>query len=539
MRLSKVFTAYFKKHWLLTGIGVIIIALDIAFTLLPPFLMRKIVDEIIPNSDLAVLLTYSIFYMLSYTLLGVSEFLKKLILISLSQGICTEIRKNLLKKVNVMPYEELSKYDTGTLESYFNNDVNTINTLVSDGIISMCIDMVKMIGVLISLFAFKVSIGWLVLALMPFLFGFILFVRKKMYKAMLKTKEMEASVNQQTLETVDNLEAIQTYASYEYTENQFEKTLIEHFKARNVSMFYGALFPPVMIFTRYVLVMSIMMVSYNYPSVFSISVGSFLAISDLIVDLFSPMENIGNELQTLQNSQASIHRISLFLKTPNDMKKDQTAKEEKPVLRYENISYSYAAADGKVISDFSLTLNPGDKLTLKGASGVGKSTLFKLGYGLLKPQEGKVTVNGIETYELTEESRQKLFGIVYQDSFFSQGTIKEEICLGEASSFSDEDVFNVLNQVGLNRIKDINVPLNVKDYSSGELSLFNIARVLLKKTPIIFLDEMNAKIDPQTAKNIIELLNKYAQESTILSITHYGTQLIGSKELTLTAKEKL
>lgn len=532
MKLSKIVSSYFKKHWFLTSLAVLIIILDIALTLLPAFIMQVIVDTIIPSKNINDLLLYALFYMLSYSLMGIFEFLRKLILIQASQGICTSLRKGLLQKIIIMPYETLSSYDTGAIESYFNNDVNTINTLVSNGVISMCIDSFKMIGVFISIFFFKVSVGLLVLAVTPFLLLFIIFVRKRMYTSMLKTKTMEAYVNKQTLETVDNLESIQTYASFKYTENRYEETLASHFKAKNVSLFYNSLFSPVMVFTRYLLIMVILMISYKSPSVFGISTGSFLAISDLIVDLFSPMENIGMELQTLQTSIASIHRINDFLKKPDDMKMNAEANPSKPVLELSHVTYAYQDGTENVISDFSYTLNPGDKLTLKGESGVGKSTLFKLSYGLLKPLKGSVKVNGVPVYELSGPARRSLFGIVYQDCFFSSGSIRDEITLGD-SSFSDDDIKKVLKAVGLKRVADINKPLKTEDYSSGELALFNIARIILRKPPIIFLDEMNAKIDPQTANSIIGLLNTYLSSSTILSITHYGTQLINSKELTL------
>lgn len=105
-------------------------------------------------------------------------------------------------------------------------------------------------------------------------------------------------------------------------------------------------------------------------------------------------------------------------------------------LVFDNVSFAYDNSEN-VIDHFNYTIHQNNRLVLKGRSGSGKSTLFKLAYGLIKPTSGRVTINGVDTYLLSNDSKRKLFGIVYQDYFFSGGTIKEEITLLD-SSISDE-----------------------------------------------------------------------------------------------------
>jgi ATP-binding cassette subfamily B protein len=266
---------------------------------------------------------------------------------------------------------------------------------------------------------------------------------------------------------------------------------------------------------------------------FGITIGTFLSVSDLLSALFTPMENIGMELQTLQDSAASITRINNFQNTKEESRINSIKETNNLSLEFRNVSYYYNKSE-QIIKNLNLVLSNGEKLTLKGESGAGKSTIFKLGYGLIKPREGEVCINNIPVNSINENTRRELFGIVYQDCFFSGGTIKEEITLFN-TKYSDKDVYTVLNKLGMTRIKDINAPLREKDFSSGELSLFNIARILISKPKIIFLDEMNSKIDPITANQIIDILNKECRNSTILSITHYGKNLNNSREMTITA----
>ena len=143
-----------------------------------------------------------------------------------------------------------------------------------------------------------------------------------------------------------------------------------------------------------------------------------------------------------------------------------------------------------------------------------------------------MTINDVDTYLLPNEIKNKYFGIVYQDYFFSNGTIKEEITLLN-NNISEEKIYEALKLVGLTRINDINKKLNINDYSTGELSLFNIARAIVLDSKILFLDEMNAKIDYANAQNIIKVIDKISKDKIVLSINHYGELLNNSEIINL------
>lgn len=242
------------------------------------------------------------------------------------------------------------------------------------------------------------------------------------------------------------------------------------------------------------------------------------------------------ELQTIQKSLTAIQRINEFFKLEDDDKKNKQmiGNYNDLELVFDNVSFAYDNSEN-VIDHFNYTIHQNNRLVLKGRSGSGKSTLFKLAYGLIKPTSGRVTINEVDTYLLSNDSKRKLFGIVYQDYFFSGGTIKEEITLLD-SSISDEKIYSTLKLVGLDRITDINIPLKITDYSTGELSLFNIARAIILDSKILFLDEMNAKIDSVSAKKIIDVIDYVSKDKMVLSINHYGDLLPNSKILNIEKK---
>lgn len=531
MNAWKCMIQYLKQHKRRTFFAILVILATVVTALIPPQILRIIVDDILEGKKGERLFIFALIYTASYLLMGLCGLAKQAILVCISQGISKEIRIAMLKHVNRLSYLNFTKYDTASLEAYFNNDVLSINTLITSGVISICIDMFKIIGIVISIFIFSVKFGVFVLIMIPLLAWFAMFVRKRMFHAQIRTRNLEGTVNHLVYENVENMAAIKLYDKG-YSSRKYEQVLNEHFAATQTSVFYDAMFPPVMEMLKDTVIAILIVLSGFKGGFLSMSVGAVVSTITLITDLFSPVENLGMELQTIQKSMAGITRINQFFKLNEDDEKEKNIHidKTKPVLKFEDVSFSY---DGKenVISHFNYCIQGTDKVTLQGRSGAGKSTLMKLAYGLLKPTSGRVTINGVDTFLLPDEIKSGLFGIVYQEPFFSGESIYEELTLHKA--IPKDRVWEALELVGLKRITDLEKKFTESDFSTGELSLLNIARVILTDCRILFLDEMNARIDPATAEMIMEIMNRIAEDKMVLSINHYGNLLKNSKVLPL------
>ena len=531
MTVFKCIINYFKKHFLVFLLTLFVIAASTALSLAPPQVLRIIVDNILPDKNASKLLIYAVFYMLLFIAIGLINFLKEVLLVIVSQGVGKTIRMNMLDKIHKLSYITFSHLDSGTLEAYFSNDVEEINTLITSGVISMAIDAFKMIGIVVSIFIFSYLFGIITLLVIPVIVLFTMWIRKRMYKAQAANRALEGNVNNLVLENLDNVRTIKSFRTYDSALEKYNKVLDNHFKTNQLANTYDAIFSPIMQILKTVLIVLIICLSSADMSLFGMTVGMLVSSIDLITNLFTPIENLGMELQTIQKSMAAISRINEYFSLDEDDAKQNYDIDLKNVkLEYKDVSFSY---DGihNVIENFNLTLTNNDRLVLKGKSGSGKSTLFKLAYGLIKPTKGEVTINGIPTYLMNDDVKRRVFGIVYQDYFFSGLSIKDEITL--CNDISDDEVYNVLHQVGLDRITDIHKTLVVTDYSTGELSLFNIARAIILDSKILFLDEMNAKIDSLSAKRIIDVIDEVSKDKLVMSINHYGDLLSGSKILNL------
>lgn len=527
MSAVKCIINYFKKHLKILFLTILIIIASISLSLIPPQILRIIVDRIIPSNNSTKLLRLALFYMILFVAIGIVNFLKEALLVVISQGVGKGIRMEMLNKMHKLSYLSFSHLDSGSLEAYFSNDVEQINTLITSGVISMLIDSLKMICIVISIFVFSYLFGIITLCIIPLVVLYTMWIRKRMYRVQATNRALEGNVNNLVLENLDNIKTIKSFRIYENIEEKYNEVLKNHFKTNQRANIYDAIFSPIMQIIKTLLIVLIICLSSSKPSLFGMTTGMLVGAIDLITNLFSPIENIGMELQTIQKSLAAISRVNEFFNLDEDEPKiDQKLKLEHISLEFENVTFSY---DGKhnVIENFSLRLEDNDRLTLKGKSGSGKSTLFRLAYGLIKPTKGRVMVNGIDTYLMSDEMKRRVFGIVYQDYFFFEGTIKDQITM--LNDISTDKVIEVLDRVGLKRIKDINQPFVETDYSTGELSLFNIARAIILDSKILLLDEMNAKIDLLTAKNIISLISELSKDKLVMSINHYGDLLANTK----------
>ena len=261
MSVLKCIVSYFKKHIFVFLFTIIVIALVTVLSLIPPQLLRIIVDDVIPSKNMSNLLLSALFYMLLFIFIGLIDFLKEILLVIISQGIGKNIRLEMLHKVNRLSYINFTKYDYGTLEAYFSNDVEEINTLITSGVISMAIDIFKMIGIVASIFIFSIIFGFITLALIPFIVLFTMWIRKRMYKAQSENRKLEGNANNLVLENLDNITTIKSFRIYDEINNKYDKVLSENFKTNQKANNYDAMFSPIMQIAKTILIVLIIVLS--------------------------------------------------------------------------------------------------------------------------------------------------------------------------------------------------------------------------------------------------------------------------------------
>jgi ATP-binding cassette subfamily B protein len=518
-------------------------------SLIPPHILRYIIDNMLAQNSYNSnknnkLLELAFAYMGVLLFIGVFEFLKEVILTVLGQKITKEIRYEMMGKLEKINTLFFSSNGSGAIVSRFTNDVDAINSLFTDGIVGMMVDCLKIIGIIISIWMFSSSLGVITLLLLPIIYGITRSFQGRMLKAQINNRVLVGKVNNHISESLKNIQMIKSYSKEYYMEKNYTNYLLDNYKTIEKVNFYDSIYSPIIQITRAIIIGFIVVLSSKDLNYLGISPGMVAASIELISNLFSPIDSLGMELQNIQQAISGIYRVNDFYNEPEDGIKDNSLlvedimKSDKDVmLAFNNVFFQYEE-DDYVLKNINLDVKKNEKVAFIGRTGVGKTTLFKLVMGLIKPSSGSITINGVDVYDIPNSKKREIFGYVDQGISIINGTVAEQISLKD-DSIKREDIENAVDFVGLTEyVESLENGLDtivVHDslFSQGQKQLLAIARAIVLNPPILLLDEITANLDSITEERIVSVLKKASYSHTILSISHRLSSMVVSDRVVI------
>lgn len=518
---------------LISIIGVVLLSL------IPPQILKTIIDQNLVQKTADKLLVLAGAYIGAILFAGIFDFMKEAILTVLGQKITKEIRMEMMEKLEKINALFFSENTSGVVVSRFTNDVDAINSLFTNGIIGMVIDYLKIIGIVISIWMFSEKLGIITLFLLPIIYAITRLFQRKMLKAQVENRIIIGKVNNHISESLKNVQMIKSYSKEEYMEKNYIGYLLDSYKTVEKVNWYDSIFPPIIQITRAVFISLVIILSSGQSNHLGISLGMVAATIELISSLFKPIESLGMELQSIQQAISGIHRVNDFIKEPEDnpKKANVTAADIIPNrnnvrIAFNELSFQYENGVD-ILKDINLSFKPGENIAFIGRTGVGKTTLFKLIMGLLEPTNGNITISGFDVCDIPNSEKRKIFGYVDQNIHIVKGTIAEQISLRD-ESITREQIENALDFVGLtDYIATLEngldtVIINDTIFSQGQKQLLSIARAIVTNPPILLLDEITANLDSITEEKIVSVLQKVSKSHTILSISHRMSSMVAS-----------
>lgn len=531
----------------ITVVGAVVTAL------VPPLILEKIVDELTAGNPMPIVQAFSYFGVVA--LAGLLESTRESLLIVFGQKLTHGLRSQMCEKLSQLSADTLSKMDAGTIASRFVGDVDTLETLFTSGIISMFADACTMIGIYAVLWQKNCGLAITLLAILPLIALFTRHVQKKMLAAQMDSRKAAARTSGLVPETIHCIRMIHVFGKEGFMRKRYDRTLQEGYAAMERTNFYDALYSPVILITDALVTGVVMLLSASSgPEVrmfFGMSVGTAVAVISYISRIFSPIESIGMEIQTIQEALAGAKRVGEFLELPTRLETSGEAGEkamtelgkasagtDSPVacISLEDVSFGYEE-EKMVLEHLSFEIKTGEQVTMTGRTGAGKSTIFKLLLGLYRPQKGCVKIYGQDAYLLPDSIRRRLFGCVEQSFKRVPGTVLEQITLSDPM-ISREDAVEAAKLAGLHEViagmeQGYDTPCTDALFSQGQWQLLSIARAVAAKPSILLLDEITANLDVGTEQEVLYALRRAGENRTVVSISHRLYEKMGGRELVI------
>jgi ABC-type multidrug transport system fused ATPase/permease subunit len=505
------------------------LAVSVILSLLPPLVLEQIVNQL--GAKKAVEIKWAVMYFVFFAASGIFDSVKEVMITVFGQKTTHRLRKNMCMKLSRLPVAFFTAHKSGALVSRFVNDVDTVDSLFTSGIISMFADACKVVSILIVIFVKSAGLGIIMVIVLPLIFMLTRHFQKRMLSAQLDDRRAISKINNHIPETIQNIRMIHNFAKEKYMRNRYDRYIDESYAAQSKSNFYDSVYSPIIICISTVIIGVMMLLaaqSGEMRSFFGMSVGTAVAVIAYVGKIFDPLESIGMEIQSIQSAAAGVKRINEFLGSEERQKGTQEVAlkdiaASKNAIEFNNVSFSYDGIEN-VINNFSFKVKNGEKVVLRGRTGAGKSTIFKLLLGLYVPVQGSIKIFGIDADKIDDMKKRNLFGLVEQNFNAVPGTIKDQISMFDESVGMDKirnaAVISGIDDYIMSLKNNYNTEFNENLFSKGQLQLLAIARAVVCEPKVLVLDEITANLDSSTEKNVLDALNRAAKDRTVFSVSH-------------------
>lgn len=452
--------------------------------------------------------------------------LQRFIMADVTQKISKSLREKIANKVNKLPFSYFDNTTFGNILSRVTNDVDTISQSLNQSVGSLLTSVVMLVGTVVMMIY---NSGILtVTTILSSLVGFvvIIIIMKKSQKHFKAQQENLGDINGQIEEVYTGHNVIKAYNAGEMMIDEFEETNTKLYTSAWKSQFLSGLMMPVMQFAG------------NFSYVMVCIVGGALAINGKIsfgvivafmiyVRLFTnPLSDIAQSFNTLQRAAAAGERVFEFLNEKELEEENVTEKLDraKGEVEFKDVRFGYNP-DKIIIKDFSVKVNPGEKIAIVGPTGAGKTTIVNLLMRFYEINDGQILVDGIDTKKLSRDNLRDQFCMVLQDSWIFEASVRENITFGE-ENITDEELIDVCKRVNLDHFirtlpQGYDTILNDKQsLSQGQLQLLTIARAMVSHAPMLILDEATSSVDTRTEIIVQDAMDELAKGRTSFVIAH-------------------
>ena len=519
-------TAYIKPYLGILLLATIALAGNLVLLLLRPYLTKQVIDLGFATNDINVIEYYAVIYGLTIIGSVLFIFVENYFLKSFGQKIIYNIRAIIFQKILHKSHDEFYKLPIGNWVTRITNDVESLRTLYTDVILNLASSGLMIIGILGFMYAINVPLAIIMTILLPIMGAIIWVFQKFSRKAFRQVRRSVAASNASIKELLNYIVIVKSYGGEKEIEERYNTVNKGFLEAGLFEVTTFSIFRPLVDGLFFVALIVIFTTTNIIDSV--ADAGTVFAFIQYMDRFFQPLKEIADKYNSLQSALAGAERLVPLLEEEDRQIANEVPHEFKHIesIDFDHVWFSYDNNDVYALEDFTLSIKAGEFIGIVGPSGSGKSTLLSLLMGLYKPTKGAIYINDIDIANYDSSVLRHLMGYVFQQAYLFKGSIKDNLTLFD-TSISFDDMVDASKQVNLDSMieqlpEGYHTPVGYLGslLSDGQKQLLAFGRTLIRKTPILLLDEATANIDSHTEKQIQASIENIRGTKTIVSIAH-------------------
>lgn len=523
------------KVYLLLSITIICSLLAAITLVLTPFYLGKAIDFMIgkDNVDMVGVVEMLKIALMLYGANFILTWLVSLFANQVSVGVVGSLREKLFAHINKLPVGYLDTHSHGDIQSRFAMD----SELILDGMYQLITQLIGGIFVVVIsayfMFSINVMMTVIVIALVPLMYITSRLVAKHSLQLYKKQQAIAGEISGTVNEYFANNTLLLAYNHQEDAIAKFESLNAELNDVGERAQFISAITNPTTRVVNNISYLLIGLVGAFAVREWGLTVGLLTSFISYSMMFSKPFNEFSAVVAQVMAGRASLERINAILEEPLESNNDHEQKLDGKVVSFEDVQFSYV--EGKpLVKNLSLDIKPLSKVAIVGPTGAGKSTLINLLMRFYDIDSGSIKIDGVDLQSVSKQSIRDTMGIVLQDPWLFEGTIRDNIKYGKVDA-SDEAMFEVSKQAGchdyimsLDKQYDTMIALESKNISLGQRQMITIARALLVDAPIIILDEATSSLDVVTEQHIQSVFVKIMEKRTSFFVAHRLSTVIDS-----------
>lgn len=456
------------------------------------------------------------------------SFIQGWIMTGISNDVTYNLRKDISKKINKLPLNYFESRTNGEILSRVTNDVDTLQMSLNQSLTQLITSVTTLIGVFIMMLSINVWMTLAAVLILPVSMLIINKVMKHSQKYFQAQQEYLGKVNGQVEENFGGHDVVRVFNKEQDALKEFEHDNQKLYESAWKSQFFSGMMMPIMQFVGNLGYVAEVILGGYLAMKSVIEVGDIQSFIQYVRNFTQPIQQVAQVANMLQSTAAASERVFEFLEEEEE---EQTVTDSEPVddlegrVEFDHVHFGYNP-DHIIINDFSVKVEPGQKIAIVGPTGAGKTTMVKLLMRFYDVNEGAIKVDGHDIRDFNRSELRKMFGMVLQDTWLFKGSIEENIRYGKLDA-THEEVVEAAKAAHVHRFVQTlpggyNMELNeeASNVSQGQKQLLTIARAILEDPKILILDEATSSVDTRTEIQIQKAMDNLMRGRTSFIIAH-------------------